>query len=247
MHAASLGIRDKSSPVDMQRKKCIACGHEQGGGLECFRCPSTALELVPCTEAPAAKEVPWYRGKRSYLEIDSPLVAGCGGKVPERGVIVVTGPGGAGKTSLVVKAMLELRRMGKTLGALDAEMGDELANYTYRRAGATTRDLRAIRRRTDEQGHWSKLVDALDVDVVLVDSLHEWIEHSGNVVRLDCGRKGRLAKRSLVFVVAHFARAGHVKGSTTTDHRGDAMIIVDHEQIEVQKCTWARSGVVTKR
>lgn len=234
-------------------KICIACENRQRAGVECLACGATVLcEDAPPVEPQGASP----RGRRldrvksrEYIATSAELARATAGKWPRRGVVVVSGPGGAGKSTLVAAAALDLMRKGLSVAALDAEMGAELAAYTWKRAGASRAELRALTRLEPDDGPWSELRDAAGAhDVVVVDSLHEWLEVAGKdgTVGDDCGRRGVLARTSLVFVIAHYAKAGHVHGSVKTNHRGDAVIIVTDDAIEAQKCTWAPKASVKR-
>lgn len=231
--------------VDIRKKLCLACGATQDGGLECFGCGATALESG--ADERNKRPPKWYqRPPRQFVAANAILAAGVAKKWPTAGVVVVTGEPGAGKTTLVLEALVELHRQGRICAVFDAEMADELAKPTWQRAGISRREMAKIRRETPETDTWTNLTKS-DANVVLIDSLHEWTIEGGKQVAVDCGRRSAWARRALLFVVAHYARAGHVHGSVVTDHRADAILVVTHEQIEVQKCTWAPKGAIITR
>jgi predicted ATP-dependent serine protease len=157
-------------------------------------------------------------------------------------LIVVTGPAGSGKSTLVSELGLQLERAGLRMVVLDAEMGDELATATWTRGGATKAERMGLRRITGEETEWSDALREavrLQASVVVVDSIDEWGDLAGrDVVLADLRRNGPIATTRLVIAIAHFARDGHLFGTVKTDHRADAVVIVEPERISQTKCTW---------
>lgn len=228
------------------QQRCIACGQIQGAQLECIACGAKALEKCP-PKAQQNRAVKWTEATRELVKTRSPLFEATGGVVPTTGVVILSGPAGAGKSTLAAEFVLEMQRDGmRPAHALDAEMSDALANSTWRRAGGRPRELNRLERKTPEDGTWREIVKGIEGGVVLVDSLHEWQRLDRQVVD-DCNRRSELATRALVVVIAHYAKAGRVYGDVTAEFRADAVIIVERERITVQKCTWAAAGGVSLR
>ncbi len=180
--------------------------------------------------------------KREFVKIDCELGSVVGNKLPTKGLVLVTGPAGSGKSTLAAEACLQLGRSNHRFCVLDAEMGDELATATWKRAGASRSERSKMKRISGEESEWSEaLAEAqrLHASVLLIDSLDEWGEMSGrDVVLGDIRRNGPLATNLLVIAIAHFAREGHLLGSVKADHRADAVVIVEPERIYQNKCTW---------
>lgn len=180
---------------------------------------------------------------REFVRVKAELATVMDGRVPTQGLILVTGPAGAGKSTLVAELALELERSKQRVVIIDAEMGDELAAELWTRAGATRRELAGLRRITDDDCGWSDALreaQRLRANVLVVDSVDEWSELAGrDAVLADIRRKGPLAAQMLILAIAHFAREGHLFGTVKADHRGDAVVIVEPEKISQRKCTWA--------
>ena len=186
--------------------------------------------------------------QREFVHVQAELLGVLDGRVPRTGLIVVTGPAGSGKSTLVSELGLQLERAGERMVVLDAEMGDELATATWTRGGATKAERMGLRRiasedaETGEEIEWSHALQEavrLQASVLVVDSLDEWGDLAGrDVVLADLRRNGPIATTRLVIAIAHFARDGHLFGTVKTDHRADAVVIVEPERISQNKCTW---------
>lgn len=233
----------------MSKFECLRCHHHGNNPAFCIECNAECVIRVDSEvddAKPGQTTGPRPQGlslqhKQEFVPVDGPLGAVLGAKVPVSGLIFVTGPAGAGKSTLVANLAIQLERAGRRLFVLDAEMDDNTANNVWRRGGATKSERARLRRITDEDCKWTEALDAAvkrHADVILVDSVDEWGEGGGDVLK-DIRRNGPVAKRALVIAIAHFAREGHLFGSVKRDHRANAIVIVEPERIYQNKCTWA--------
>lgn len=235
----------------MARYECLRCEHKGKNPAFCLECGAECVILVG--DKPESREVDETTGpvpmglspdaKREFVHGDATLLRVLGGKVPTHGLIFVSGPAGAGKSTLVAELAIRLERAKRRLFVLDAEMDEDVAADVWRRAGATKREMAQLRRITDENCVWNEALRAAvenRADVILVDSVDEWGGgQADDEVLKDIRRNGPIAKRSLVLAIAHFAREGHLFGTVKRDHRADAIVIVEPERIYQNKCTWA--------
>lgn len=226
--------------------KCLACQHLGTNGSICVNCGASCVILE--SDKPAVHEprsparglagVP----KRKFVRVKATLAQAVGGKIPTCGLILVTGPAGKGKSTLVAELGIELERANHTMVVLDAEMGDELAAELWTRAGASRAERAKLRRINGEETEWSAALEEAErqhASVIVIDSINEWGNLAGReVVLADIRRNGPLATRLLVIAIAHYARAGHLLGGVSADHRCDALITVEAERIWQEKCTW---------
>lgn len=191
--------------------------------------------------------------RRARVRIVAPIAQACGGYLTERGLILVTGPAGVGKSTEVARLVVKLGALGKTHVIMDREMEADLCADVYTRAGASPAFVESVRR-VENARDWGKafqLVEATLPDVVVVDSLDRWAEGSertrGEIMRDLADPETGLKTKALVIVVAQWARAGHVKGSTNADHGADAVVIITKRTIKQDKCRWNPPKSIKRR
>lgn len=172
----------------------------------------------------------------------------CGGELFAFGVVVVTGPAGAGKSTENAHVALKLKKLGWEVVILDAEMAGDLCKEVFERAGASHDDLAAIKRVETREWEAAKArVTAAPRTLVIVDSLDNFAkgrEAQRRRIVADCEE---LAKQCLVFVVAHWAKKGGPKGSTWTGHAVDCVVTVQQTRVWQEKCRWAPPCEVRRR
>ncbi len=236
----------------MEIFQCPACRAKQPSKLQCLQCGKDG-PLPPVVATAAKDEVAVTTlsdiERRKRVKLPGPLISEvCGGELFLYGTIVVTGPAGAGKSTLNAHVALELRRKAWKVKVLDAEMEGDLCKEVFERAGATKDELATIERvgTRDWAAALAKVAPAPNM-LVLVDSIDAFAQGSERrrkQILADCEE---LAKKCLVMLVAHWSKKGGLKGSTWTGHAVDCVVTVQPTRVWQEKCRWAPPAEVRRK
>lgn len=227
-------------------RRCTGCKQvSPDQALECLFCGRDALLPRDATErADASGAHPIGVAKPSErLRVDVPLAAVCGGEWEVGSVTIVTGRAGGGKSTEVARLA---RALGRGVAWLDAEMSPARALEVWARAGADPAELLTKRTLRIPSERFRSAVSEVTAAhrVVVIDSLDAWTKRTkqrgeeGRELVLKRARKWATQGR-IVVVIAHYARKGHLRGTTTADHEAEAVIHVEPTKIWQEKCRWA--------
>ncbi len=177
------------------------------------------------------------------IELASPLSPG--GKMVARGMLLVGGVAGAGKSTVAAALGLALCRKFKWSGAwkkigwVDAEQSASEVRQVFDRSGMTRAESKKVRRyRCPTLESLLAAIDDGDERYCVVDSLHVLTDNPGDVREIVDACVDR-AKRSLVVVIAHSNAKGAIRGTTYAKHKCRAVFRVKKTVVRVEKCRWS--------
>lgn len=222
------------------RLRCAACGaFAARSETWCAACGVDGAMLPTGAEsrsAPAAPATLEHASAQRFYGAEGELGRAFGGKVPERGLVVVAGSAGSGKTTLALDLLL---RLGRASLWLDAEMSEEQCRDYVERLGFAAALSTLPRVGALPWADALEHVEAVRPDVVLVDSLQRFARH-------------RRARESfvqalrdlpaLVLLISHVNAHGGLVGGTGPEHDGDALVWISKTRIAVEKSRWGPSG-----
>jgi hypothetical protein len=231
------------------RPKCSYCGAETP--VEGTSSPSRRSRLAP-SPTPAAPAVVLVRAVDPHSQllidpVDGELAAALGGGVLRGATILVSGPQGAGKSTIAAEFIDGLRRRrGGLSWWLDRDqMSDALVAALFKRTGGDLTALRIVgpRPRNDPDYKPISWRDAIDIvpesaSGFVVDSLQRWADSS--LIEQDRIMEHLLDDPTdrVAVVISRTNSRGDPTGHASARYDADADLIVTHKSIVVVKSRW---------
>jgi predicted ATP-dependent serine protease len=226
-------------------KVCASCG--KGASILDVNCLNCGLNWLVPNPVRVGKPMGAAR-PIDVLACAAPLGMTCGGGFMRHGLVAVTGPAGAGKSTEVCAAVLAL---GLPAVWLDGEQTEGQCLAMGQRAGsllgwsdahtAAAMGTGGFVMRVPAQ-RWSEAREAArGARVVVIDSVDEWAGPkvlSGRRRLLKDARR-LAASADVVFLIVHYTRQNKPKGGTLLDHFVDALVVVEPKRLWQRKTRWA--------